>query len=113
MASKVQVTMIDDLDGESEAVETVSFGLDNDQLEIDLNAKNAKALRSVLAKYVEHARKASRGSNVTPIRRSRQRASGVPTQEVREWAKANNIEVKERGRIPAEVVKAYQDAQAS
>ena len=30
--------------------------------------------------------------------------SGLNTTEVREWAKAQGIEVKDRGRVPAELV---------
>ena len=37
------------------------FGLDGTEYEIDLNKKNAAALRKKVAPYVEHARKAGRG----------------------------------------------------
>src|SRR5690349_24454619 len=58
MAQKVQVLLVDDLDG-SEATETVTFGLDGASYEIDLSSGNAGKLRKELAHYVEHARKAS------------------------------------------------------
>jgi hypothetical protein len=58
MAQKVQVLLVDDLDG-SEATETVAFGLDGASYEIDLSSGNADKLRKELAHYVEHARKAS------------------------------------------------------
>jgi hypothetical protein len=58
MAQKVQVLLVDDLDG-SEATETVAFGLDGSAYEIDLSSGNAGKLRKELAHYVEHARKAS------------------------------------------------------
>ena len=57
MAQKVQVLLVDDLDG-SEATETVAFGLDGSAYEIDLSSGNAGKLRKELAHYVEHARKA-------------------------------------------------------
>ena len=44
----------DDIDG-SVADETVTFALDGVTYEIDLNAKNAAALRDALAPYVGHA----------------------------------------------------------
>ena len=60
MAQKVNIVLIDDIDG-SEAVETVSFGLDGTTYEIDLNKKNAAALRDAIGQYVAHARKVTGG----------------------------------------------------
>jgi len=37
-------------------------------------------------------------------------ASGLNTTEVREWAKAQGIEVKDRGRVPAELVVRFRAA---
>jgi hypothetical protein len=36
--------------------------------------------------------------------------SGLNTTEVREWAKSQGIEVKDRGRVPAELVVKYKAA---
>ena len=58
MAQKVNIVLVDDIDG-SDASETVSFGLDGTSYEIDLNDKNAAALRDALSAYVGHARKVS------------------------------------------------------
>ena len=41
MAQKVQVVLIDDLDG-GDATETVTFGLDGATYEIDLSEQNAR-----------------------------------------------------------------------
>jgi hypothetical protein len=110
MAQKIQTLFIDDLDG-GEAEGTVRFGLDNAEYEIDLSAQNAEALRAVLARYVEAARRAP-GATRRPARTGRRAASanGLNTTEVREWAKAQGIEVKERGRIPAELVVKFKEA---
>ena len=51
VAQKIQVLLIDDLDG-SEAEGTVRFGLDGTEYELDLNAEHARALREALARYV-------------------------------------------------------------
>src|SRR3954469_22450687 len=56
MAQKVQVLLVDDLDG-GEADETVSFSLDGATYEIDLSGSNAKRLRDSLQPFVDHARK--------------------------------------------------------
>lgn len=59
MAQSTIVYLTDDLDG-SDADETIKFGLDGKSYEIDLNKKNASALRRVLRPYVEGGRSAGR-----------------------------------------------------
>jgi Lsr2 len=109
VAQKIQTLFIDDIDG-SEAEGTVRFALDGAEYEIDLNAKHADALRKALAKYVDAARRSS-GTARRPARSGRKAsASGVNTTEVREWAKAQGIDVKDRGRVPAELVVKFRAA---
>jgi hypothetical protein len=112
VAQKIQTLFIDDIDG-SEAEGTVRFGLDGAEYEIDLNAKHADALRKALTKYIDAARR-STGAARRPARAGRRAsASGVNTTEVREWAKAQGIEVKDRGRVPAELVVRFRAATGS
>ena len=109
MAQKIQTLFIDDLDG-SEAEGTIRFGLDGTEYEIDLNAEHARALRDALARYVRAARRAG-GTARRPARGGRTaRADGTDSTEVREWAKAQGIEVKDRGRVPAELVARFKAA---
>ena len=109
MAQKIQTLLIDDLDG-SAAEETVRFGLDGAGYEIDLNAGHAQALREALARYVQAARRAGGGSR-RPVRGGRKAsADGLNTTEVREWAKAQGPEVKDRGRVPAGLVVKFKAA---
>jgi Lsr2 len=109
MAQKVQTLFIDDLDG-SEADGTVSIGLDGTDYEIDLNAEHTRQLRDALARYISAARRAG-GSIRSPARSARKAPKAGPgSTEVREWAKAQGIEVKDRGRIPAELVVKFQAA---
>ena len=103
MAQKIQTLFIDDIDG-SEAEGTVRFALDGAEYEIDLNAKHADALRKALAKYIDAARRSSGAARRSSRGGRRASASGVNTTEVREWAKAQGIEVKGRGRVPAELL---------
>jgi hypothetical protein len=107
MAQKVNIVLVDDLDG-TEATETVTFGLDGTTYEIDLNDANAASLREALSGYVGHARKVTGGG----ARRGRKSGAGSSsnTKDVREWAKAQGMEVSERGRISAEVQRAYDAA---
>jgi hypothetical protein len=110
VAQKIQTLFIDDIDG-SEAEGTVRFALDGAEYEIDLNAKNANALRKALSRYVEAARRSSGGAARRPARAGRRTAaSGLNTTEVREWAKAQGIDVKDRGRVPAELVVRFRAA---
>jgi len=109
VAQKIQTVFVDDLDG-TEAEGTVRFGLDGAEYEIDLNAAHAKALREALAPYVSAARRASGGTR-RPARAARRApATGLNTTEVREWAKAQGIDVKDRGRVPAELVVKFKAA---
>ena len=106
MAQKVNIVLVDDLDG-TEATETVTFGLDGTTYEIDHNDANAASLREALSGYVGHARK------VTGARRGRKSAgsaSSSNTKDVREWAKSKGMDVSERGRISADIQKAYDAA---
>lgn len=108
MAQRVQVLLVDDIDGAA-AAETVSFSLDGVSYEIDLTASNAKKLRGDLATWVEHARRSGG-------RKSSRRAatgSGVRRGDlsaVREWARNNGHNVSDRGRVSAEVLAAYDKA---
>ena len=109
MAQKIQTLFIDDLDG-SEAEDTVRFSLDGAEYEIDLNAEHAQALRDALARYVHAARRAGRGARRPARGGRRASAGGVDSTEVREWAKAQGIDVKDRGRVPAELVVKFKAA---
>jgi hypothetical protein len=109
MAQKVQVVLIDDLDG-GEANETVTFGLDGATYEIDLSERNAAQLRDALATWVGNARRVS-GRATRPTGRrgssSSSSSSSSDTTAIRSWAKENGYKVSERGRISAEVQEAY------
>ena len=105
MAQKVHITLEDDLDG-GDAAETVAFGLDGRSYEIDLNAKNAKALRDALAKYLAAGRRAG-GRSAAAKRRTQ---VGTSAREIRDWARSNGHKVPDRGRIPSDVRAAFEAA---
>jgi len=109
VAQKIQTVFVDDLDG-TEAEGTVRFGLDGSEYEIDLNAAHAKALREALAPYVSAARRAGGGTRRPGRAARRAPATGLNTTEVREWAKSQGIDVKDRGRVPAELVVKFKAA---
>ncbi|UGQ09195.1 Lsr2 family protein [Yinghuangia sp. ASG 101] len=113
MAQKVQILLVDDLDG-GKADETVTFALDGVSYEIDLSEANAGELRTALAAYVQVARKT--GGRAAGRRGARGAAksagTGPDTSDVRKWAKENGYEVSERGRVPANIKEAYEKAHA-
>jgi hypothetical protein len=106
MAQKIQTLFIDDIDG-GEAEGTVRFALDGTDYEIDLNARHTEDLRNTLANYVAHARKVG-GTARRGTARGGRRPSAVDTVAVRTWARENGIDIKDRGRVPADVVAKYQ-----
>jgi hypothetical protein len=109
MAQRIQAYFIDDLDG-SEAEGTVRFGLDGAEYEIDLSTAHVKQLRDTLEPYTQAARR-STGAGPRRARRERNAPAGRPSStEVRTWAREQGIEVKDRGRIPAEVIAKFRAA---
>ena len=108
MTQKVQTLFIDDLDG-SVAETTVRFGLDGAEYEIDLNTEHAQALRDALARYVGAARRAGGGTR-RPARGGRRARADEAGSTAREWAKAQGIKVKDRGRVPAELMVKFKAA---
>ena len=112
MAQKVLVQMLDDLDG-SVANQTVPFSLDGVQYEIDLSDDNASELRDSLAQFISAGRRVGgrKMRLATGQSASETRPSGTADRErsrqIRAWAIEQGYEVAERGRIPADVVDAY------
>jgi hypothetical protein len=105
MATRTVTEFLDDITGQT-ADETVSFGLDGVEYEIDLTKKNASDLRKVLEPWQDVARRV--GGRKTPT--LRHVPSGVDNRAVRAWAASNGIELSERGRIPGVVIEQYRAA---
>ncbi|WDF35096.1 Lsr2 family protein (plasmid) [Arthrobacter agilis] len=120
MAQRVQVDLVDDLNGE-EAQETVRFGVDGIDYEIDLTTENAEKLRSTLSEYVNKGRKATTGrrgqggqsgqGGQTSRSASTSRSKREETQRIRQWAQDNGHNPSSRGRITQSIVDAYNEAQ--
>lgn len=109
MAQKVQVILIDDLDG-GEATETVRFGLDQFTYDIDLSDAHAKELREALAPYVATARKAGNAKGGARRASTPTRSNSTRLAKIREWAKDNGYSIGDRGRVSKEIVDAYDAA---
>lgn len=110
MAQQVITKFVDDIDG-TEAVGTVTFGLDGKQFEIDLSETNAGRLRDALAEFIGKARKVSAKSRTTgTVTAAKPKVDREQSQAIREWAKANGHQVSDRGRISRDVVAAFHAA---
>ncbi len=110
MAQRVNVVLVDDIDG-TDAAETVSFAVDGVDYEIDLSDQHAGELREALSLYIGHARRT--GGRRRNGRRSSNGSigaaddTGASAADIRVWARENGFQVPERGRVSAEVRAAY------
>jgi hypothetical protein len=113
MAQRVQVLLVDDLDG-GDASETVSFALDGVTYEIDLSESNAAKFRDDFASWIGHARRSGGRRATGGTRRAAPGSTRTRSDlgAIREWARANGHQVSDRGRISAEVQEAYDKANA-
>ena len=99
MAQRVQVVLLDDIDGGS-ADETLKFSFEGASYEIDLSTVHAAELRAAVAPWLKSARKVSGRTTGRAVANS-------DTSKIRAWAKSGGLGVSERGRISAEIRAAY------
>lgn len=111
MAQQFHVQYIDDIDGTvlgSEA-NTIAFAFDGKDYTIDLSDENAAAFREAVAPYVSAGHRQTSAKR-KPARKGAGTAPAGNTKAIREWARENGHDISERGRIPAEIMAAYSDA---
>ena len=113
MAQITEVKLVDDLDG-GEATESIAFSIDGKSYEIDLSEKHAAELRDAFAPFVGSARRAGGSPVSTRLKAfARSGRSREETAAIREWANANGREVSTRGRIPSNVIEAYENRRSA
>jgi hypothetical protein len=106
---RVHTIVVDDLDG-SAADTTIRFGLDGTDYEIDLNEEHANSFRQIVQSYISAARRIS-GTGRSGRGAHRRKVPRAPdSSQVRRWAKGQGLEVKDRGRVPADLVARYRAA---
>lgn len=108
--TEVLVTLVDDLTGDEFAEgegETFTYAFDGEKYELDLNAKNAKAFRTALKKYVDASRV------VTGRRNGNGHSAPSEASQIRSWASENGKDVNDRGRIPQALVDEYRASQSA
>jgi hypothetical protein len=120
--SKIQtVTFVDDLDGrelDPEDAQTVSWSWLGVDYELDVSAANLDKIEQgkvTVAKLLKAStRVGGRRRSPSTAARTKQGNSGGNSSSanasIREWAAENGYEVSARGRIPNDVVEAYNSA---
>lgn len=107
MAQRVTVELLDDFDG-SEAVGTFEFTHKGVEYAVDLNQERMDKYTEMfeyltgVARVVKGKKRAAYGSK---------KGTSVvgKTQEMREWLRANGHDVKDRGRVPSNLVKLWEE----
>ena len=111
MAKQTVVQLVDDVDGKAltDAV-TIRFGIDGKSYEFDTSSTHAKEFHKIVDKYVEVSRRVSavgRTKAAVAVGGSRPKEQ---TAAIRDWARRNGYDVNERGRIPGEIIAAFEAA---
>lgn len=111
MAQHYKIQYIDDLDGTELGTEanSISFAFEGKEYSIDLSDENAERFREVMEPYMKVATRVS-GGRAKPARKAQSKSSSGGTKAIRDWARENGYTVSDRGRIPADVVEAYTQA---
>lgn len=122
MAKQVITELVDDIDGTSIAEdqgESIEFSVAGVDYVIDLKAKNANEFHKRLNYYIEHATRvggrkrkavvAGVAAKVAPVSATPNRDPSQ-TRAIRQWAADSGYEINDRGRIPADIVEAYEAA---
>ena len=110
MAQKVQVVLIDDIDG-GDATETVTFGAGRRDVR---DRPQRQERRQAAGRVRGVGRQRTPGHRPLGARAARPAGVAAPRAEdssaIREWAKQTVTQVSERGRISAAVREAYDAA---
>lgn len=99
------------------ATQTRTFRVDGNAYTLDLCVEDARAMDRDLAKWIKAAGKSAPQVSTNGHRPAVKRPSTTPKRlssrkisytAVRAWARENGVKVNARGRIPTDVVEAYQ-----
>ena len=116
MAERTVRRLVDDLDGTEIADgkgEQIEFAVRGVTYRIDLSKGNVTKFEKALAPFIESATKVVRPhvrSHVGVGGRRGARSSKQELPAIRTWAAKHGHKVSARGRIPGEVMKAYEAA---
>ena len=109
MARREITQYFDDLDNSllaEQDLQVIRFSLDGTDYILDLSTENAREFRATLDPFLRRARQAP----ATPYGRGpRGRAN---PREIRRWAQSQGLAIAHRGKIPYDIVNAYNEAHA-
>ncbi|AAN12705.1 nucloid associated Lsr2-like [Mycobacterium phage Omega] len=107
-----KVVLVDDITGE-EGATTREFALAGEVYEIDLVNSTYEELEKALAGFIESARKirgAKRSHHASPTKAKPVASKTDQLGAIRDWAKKKGMKVSDRGRIPKDIVDAFDEA---
>lgn len=113
MARRKITQYFDDMDNtplDEDDLNVIRFGYEGTEYILDLSDENAREFREIMEPYVRAARK------VSSVRGGGRRGEGATigsrgnSREIREWAVAQGMKVANRGKIPIEILNAYEEA---
>jgi hypothetical protein len=110
MAKRIITTLVDDVDGTLIADgegESIVFSLDHVTYELDLTSANAASLREALAPFIAAGRVMGK-SSIKAVSRPRVPSRAAELTVVREWARAQGLSAPDRGRMPAQLLAAFE-----
>ena len=116
MAQSTQVVLTCDVhDGHAEAIGTVAFAVEGTFYECELCEPHLAEFREAMEVWSSNSRpvRSGRASQGASSRAGRRRAGAngaASPSEVREWARSQGLEVSTRGRVPAELLAAFETA---
>jgi hypothetical protein len=93
-----------------------AFAIQGQDYRIDLCVTHGNEFDNAVASFVGHARTGAAARSRTAARRRTTRSGARSTgpSEIRTWARANGFaNVSDRGRVPREILAAYQAAQGA
>lgn len=106
---------VDDFDGVSEA-EVVEFSIDGRFYEIDLSEDSKKQFYEDLERYIQVARPksgAARTARRTTVTRVPSGQNPSDLNAIRAWARSKGKKVSDRGRIPRDIIEAFEAEHSS
>ncbi len=112
LARKEVVQYFDDLDNtplDENTMKVIRFSVNGNHYTLDLSPEHAEEFHKVLEPYIEKATPVRVGSNGSNRRRSGA-ARGSKAREIRKWAQEQGKNVAGRGKIPSEIIEAYNAA---
>lgn len=126
------IAVLDDVDKVTPADVTIPFSYKGRQYKLDLTLDNAAELDADMRKWITHARRTPPRATAAPAptpaaptarkplkakplkaRRATNSTPRVTNETIRRWAREQNMQVADRGRIPVPVRRAFVQAHPS